>query len=66
MKTEEEYFALHYRTGFKFKNHMLMVEIDEKGDDDRDPDYEKRRQRKLEKLSFHFIRISMIMKNLVG
>ena len=43
MKTEEEYFALHYRTGFKFKNHMLMVEIDEKGDDDRDPDYEKRR-----------------------
>ena len=65
MKIEEEYFALHYRTGFKFKNHMLMVEIDEKGDDDRDPDYEKRRQRKLEKLSLHFIRISMIMKNLV-
>ena len=32
---EEEYFALHYRTDFKFKNYMLMVEIDEKGHVDR-------------------------------
>ena len=27
----EEYFALHYRTDFTFKKHMLVVEIDEKG-----------------------------------
>ena len=26
----EEYFALTYRTDFTFKNHMLVVEIDEK------------------------------------
>ena len=26
----EEYFALPYRTDFTFKNHMLVVEIDEK------------------------------------
>ena len=26
----EEYFALHYRTDFTFKKHMLVVEIDEK------------------------------------
>ena len=36
----EEYFALHYRTDFTFKKHMLVVEIDEKGNVDRDPDYE--------------------------
>ena len=27
----EEYSALHYRTDFTFKKHMLVVEIDEKG-----------------------------------
>ena len=27
---EEEQFTLHYRTDFKFKNHMLMLETDEK------------------------------------
>ena len=41
----EEYFALHYRTDFTFKKHMLVVEIDEKGHADRDSDYEKRRQK---------------------
>ena len=25
---KEEYFALHYRTDFTFKKHMLVVEID--------------------------------------
>ena len=44
----EEYFALHYRTDFTFKKHMLVVEIDEKGHVDRDPDYENKRQKKLE------------------
>ena len=37
---------------------MLVVETDEKGHDDRDPDYEKRRQKELEKLCYHFIRIN--------
>ena len=55
---KEEYFASHYRTDFTFKKHMLVVEIDGKGHDDRDPDYEKRRQKELEKLSYNFIRIN--------
>ena len=54
----EEYFALHYRTDFTFKKHMLVVEIDEKGHVDRDPDYEKKRQKELEKLDYHFIRVN--------
>ena len=37
---------------------MLVVETDEKGHDDRNPDYEKRRQKELEKLGYHFIRIN--------
>ena len=44
---EEEYFALHYRTGFTFKKHGLLVEINQKGPADRDSDYEKRRTRKV-------------------
>ena len=55
----EEYFALHYRTNFTFKKHMLVVEIDEKEHVDRDPDYEKKKQKELINL------VSMIMKNLV-
>ena len=54
----EEYFALHYRTDFTFKKHMLVVEIDEKGHVDRDPDYERKRQKELEKLDYHLIRIN--------
>ena len=38
---------------------MLVVEIDEKEHVDRDPDYEKKRQKELINL------VSMIMKNLV-
>ena len=53
-----EYFALHYRTDFTFKKHMLVVEIDEKGHVDRDPGYEKKRQKELENLGYHFIRIN--------
>ena len=41
----EEYFALHYRTDFIFKKHILVVEIDEKGHAARDPDYERKRQK---------------------
>ena len=37
-----EYSALHYRTYFTFKKHMLVVEVDEKGPVDRDPDYERK------------------------
>ena len=58
----EEYFALHYRTDFTFKKHMLVVEIDEKGHADRDPDYEKKRPKKLEKLSYYFIKINPVKK----
>ena len=54
----EEYFALYYRTDFTFKKHMLVVEIDEKGHVDRDPDYENKRQKKLEQLDYHLIRIN--------
>ena len=55
---KKEYFALHYRTDFTFKKHMLVVEIDEKGHDGRDPEYEKRRKRELEKFGYYFIRIN--------
>ena len=36
---------------------MLVVKIDEKELVDRDPDYEKRRQKELEKLGYHLMRI---------
>ena len=68
---EEEQFTLHYRTDFKFKNHMLMLETDEKGYVDRDPDYKRNRQKELENCGYYLIRIdpdkkiSMITKNLV-
>ena len=48
----EDYFAFHYRTDFTFKKHMLVVEIYEKGHFDRDPDYEKKRQKELETLGY--------------
>ena len=34
---------------------MLVVETDEKGHADRDPDYEKKRQTDLENLGYYFI-----------
>ena len=37
---------------------MLVVEVDEKEHVDRDPDYEKKRQKELEKLDYHLIRIN--------
>ena len=37
---------------------MLVVEIDEKGHVDRDPDYKRKRQKEVEKLDYHFIRIN--------
>ena len=54
----EAYFALHYRTDFTFKKHMLVAEIDEKGRVHRDPNYERKRQKELEKLDYHLIRIN--------
>ena len=35
-----------------------MVEIDEKENADRDPDFERKIQKELEKLGHHFIRIN--------
>ena len=54
----EEYSALQYRTDFTFKKHMLVAEIDEKGRVHRDPNYERKRQKELEKLDYHLIRIN--------
>ena len=68
----EEYFALHYRTDFTFKKHMLLVEIDEKGHIDRDPDYEKKDKKNQKSLATTLLKlilinlILMIIKNLVG
>ena len=67
----EGYFALHYGTDFTFEKHMLVVEIDKKGHNERPPNFEKERHEDLEKVGYYFIRInpdklvSMIMKNLV-
>ena len=55
---KEEYLAIHYNTDFTFEENKLVVEIDEKDQDDRDPDYERRRQKELEKLGYYFIRIN--------
>ena len=46
----EEYSALNYRTDFTFKKQLLIVEIDEKIHAERDPDYEKKRQKDLENI----------------
>ena len=46
----KEYSALHYRTYFTFKKHMLVAETDEKWHDGRDPDYEKKRQNRIIKV----------------
>ena len=54
----EEYFELHYKTDFTFKKDMLVVEIDEKGHVERDLDYKRKRQKELEKLNYHLIRIN--------
>ena len=54
----EEYFVLHYRTDFTFKKQMLVVEIDEKGHNERPPNYEKKRREDLEKVGYYFIRIN--------
>ena len=37
---------------------MLMVETDEKGHADRDPNYERKRRKDLEKVGYYFIRIN--------
>ena len=37
---------------------MLMEEIDEKGHVGRDPDYERKRRKDLEKVGYYFIRIN--------
>ena len=46
----EEYFALHYKTDFTFKKHMLVeVEIDKKRHADRDSNYGNKKQKKTRK-----------------
>ena len=50
-KDIKEYFAL-----ITIEENKLVVEIDERDHDDRDPDYERRRQKELEILGYYFIR----------
>ena len=54
----EEYSALHCRTDFTFKKRMLVVQIDEKGHTERPLNFERKRQKELEKLGYYFIRIN--------
>ena len=56
----EQYFALNYRTDFTFKKFMLVVEIDEKWHDGRDPDYEKKRWKDLESLVTTLLELILI------
>ena len=58
----EEHFVLNCRTDFTFKRRMLVLKIDEKRPADREPDYEKKRQKYLEKLGCHFIRTNPVEK----
>ena len=63
----EEYFPLHYRTDYSFKKRMPVVKTDEKDweDDDRDPEYKRKRQKDLEKVGYCFIRINLINQILI-
>ena len=54
----EEWSALH-RTDFTFEKHMLVVEVNEKGHNERPPNYKKTRQKELERLGYYFIRINL-------
>ena len=49
---KKEYFSLHYRIDFTIEENKLVVEIDKKDHDKRDIDYERRRQKELEKLGY--------------
>ena len=55
---KEEYFSLHYRIDFTIEENKLVVEIDKKDHDKRDIDYERRRQKELERLGYYFTRIN--------
>ena len=55
---KEKLFALHYRTDITIEENNLIVEIYKKDHDGRDLDYERRRQKELEKLGYCFIRIN--------
>ena len=54
----EEYSVWHCRNDFIFKKHMLVVEINEKGHNERPPNYERKRPKELEKLGYYFIGIN--------
>ena len=65
---KQQSLGLRLKKNFPNKD-MLLVKIDEKGHVDRDPDYERKRQKELERLGYHLIRINPnkidfnIMKN---
>ena len=62
----QEYSALNYRTDITFKKPGLVVEFDKIGHADRDPDYEKNRQKEQEKIDYYFIRINPDKKYVTG
>ena len=62
----QEYSALNYRTDITFKKPGLVVEFDKIGHADRDPDYEKNRQKEQEKIDYYFIRINPDKKYVNG
>ena len=51
-------FCPTLKTDFAIQENKLVVQIHEKDHDDRDPDYERRRQKELEKLGYYFVRIN--------
>ena len=46
---ETQYSILTYRVDLYFHDYKLAIEVDEKGQNDRDESYEKQRQKKIEK-----------------
>ena len=56
---QTQYTVLNYRIDLYFHKYKLAIEIDELGHNDRNIDYEKKRQRELEReLDCVFIRIN--------
>ena len=62
---ETQYNVLTYRVDLYFHDYELAIEVDEKGQKDRNEDYERQRQKEIEtKLSCKFIRINPDEENL--
>ena len=61
-----QHFVLGYRINTCFLKHKLAIEVDERGHNDKDLEYEIERQKSLEKeLDCKFIRINPARENLI-